>query len=84
MCCHLVELWRVQIIHCKFFSFKKNRFAELSPPSQCGLQNLLCIKLSFSIKTKTKKKKNRVAVESDPYGFERALAFVSIHPWVNG
>ena len=61
--------------------FQKNRSAELSLSSQCGLQNLLRIKLSFSIKTKTKEEKVRVAVESDAYGFERVLAFVSIHPW---
>ena len=63
---------------CKSFSVnsflsKKNRFAELSPPFQCGLHNLSRIKLSFSII-------NRVAVESDAYGFKRALAFATIHP----
>ena len=66
-----------------FLSKKKIRFAQLSPPSQCVLQNLLCIKLSFIIKTKNQRGKNRVAVESDAYSFERALAFVSIHPWAN-
>ena len=75
--------WVCKSFIVNYFLSKKNRFAELSPPSQYGLQNRLRIKLSFSIKTTTKEEKNRVAVESDAYGFAHALAFGSIHPWAN-
>ena len=82
MCCHLVALSGVQIIRGKCFSLKKkNRFAELSPSSQCGLHNLLRINF-LSVSRQNQRGKNRVAVESDAYGFERTLAFATIHPWV--
>ena len=59
----------------------KKRFPELSLRLNVAYETFDVFKLSFSITSKPLKTKreNRVAA----YGFERALAFVIIHPWTN-
>ena len=39
-------------------------------------------KTFFQYQDKNQRGKNRVVVEGDAYGFERTLAFATIHPWV--